>query len=136
MRCLVATDDAATRDTVASAVKSFPDIDVDAASVDDARSLIRRRRFDFGFFTLKSGSRESITLWEELRALDAECTIVALSPRSGMSSARATEVTTLRPFARLGTPIDSVEVYGTVRRLLDRLKKVQLPPSAPESAPR
>ncbi len=136
MRCLVASDDAATRDAIASAVKSFPEIDVDKASVDDARLMIRRRRFDFGFLTLKSGSRESLTLWDEMRTLASECTRVALTPRSGMSSARAAEITEFRPFARIGTPIDSVEVYGTVRRLLDRLKKVLPLVTAPSPAPR
>ncbi|MFH0943803.1 MAG: hypothetical protein V2A76_01285 [Planctomycetota bacterium] len=122
MRCLVAVDDARIRDAVGTAVRAFPDVEPDIVDVEQGRLLLRRRRYDLALTTLRSESKESKALWEALLAVTPRIELVGLTPRTGLSVHRA-DRSRLHLFALLGTPLDAVELYGTLRRLLDRLRK-------------
>lgn len=122
MRCLVAVDEPGVRDAVAQAAVTFEGIEVDKHDVEGGRDALRRRKYDFGFVTLKSASTESMALFDEIRELARDIILVALTPSSAVSGKRA-ERGEHNLFALLGTPIDVVEIYATLRRLIDRLKK-------------
>jgi hypothetical protein len=122
MRCLVAANDAQIRDQVAAAACAFEDVEVDVADVEDCRNMVRRRIYDFGFVALKSGSHESEALWDDLRQTAPDMLLVAMTPRSGMK-VRRSDRGRFDLFALIGTPVDPVEVFRTLRRLIDRLTK-------------
>jgi DNA-binding NtrC family response regulator len=127
VRCLIAVDDARIRDTVRAAVLAFPGLEADAVDVEQGRLLLRRRRYDLAFTTLLSESRESKALWEELQAVSPRVHVVGLTPRTGLSVHR-TDRSRLQLFALLGTPIDAVELFSTLKRLSDRIKRKQATP--------
>ena len=124
MRCLVAVDDAMIRDAVGPAVLAFPDVKPDVVDVEHGRLLLRRRRYELALTTLRSESKESKALWDALLAVTPRVELVALTPRTGLSVHKG-DKSRLHLFALLGTPLDAVELYATLRRLLDRLRKPQ-----------
>ena len=127
MRCLVAIDDAEVRDTVGSAVLAFPNVEADAVDVEEGRLLLRRRRYQLAVTTLLSESKESKALWEELQRVSPRVEVVGLTSRTGLSVHRS-DRNRLNLFALLGTPIDAVELFGTLGRLFDRIRKSQVAP--------
>ncbi|MBI4881205.1 MAG: hypothetical protein HY812_16340 [Planctomycetes bacterium] len=135
MRCLVAVDVPAIRDAVGSAARAFSGVEVDAVDVEKGRSLLRRRRYDFGFLTLDSRTEDCEVIWEEFHQTSPDLPLVALTPSSALSVRRG-DRSRLKLFALLGTPPDAVELYGTLRRLIERIKKSRPGPcAAPPGAP-
>lgn len=128
MRCLVVIDDVAERDAVAEAAAAFPNVKVDAVDVEAGRLLLRRRRFDFGVVTLRSDAPESEALWKEIRAVAPKLHVVGLTPASGLSVRRA-DKSRLNLFALLGSPLDVVELYSTLRRVTNRILKGRRSPA-------
>lgn len=122
MRCLVAVDDSVIRDAVSTAVGAFPEMEVDAVGVEDGRILLRRRRYDMAFSTLGSRSEETEPFWEELQKLSSPIELVGLTSASGLSVHRA-DKSKRQLFALLGLPVDAVQIFSTLRRLIDRIKK-------------
>ncbi len=135
MRCLVAVDVPAIRDAVGLAARAFSGVEVDAVDVENGRSLLRRRRYDFGFLALDSHSQDSDLIWDEFHQVSPDLPLVALTPTSALSVRRG-DRSRLKLFALLGTPPDAVELYGTLRRLIDRIRKSRpAPGAAPPAAP-
>lgn len=128
MRCLIAVDDPAVRAAVSSAARAFPDLEADACGLEDGRLLLRRRRFDFVCATLPGDTKESKACWDELLALRPVPELIALAPATGLSVRRA-DKGRLHLFALLGLPIDAVELFGTLRRIMDRVRKSRPAPS-------
>lgn len=122
MRCLIAVEDETARDTIAHAIETFDDVDVDEVALEECRERVRRKRYDFAVLTYRSGNRESVELWERIRDDAPELELVAVTPSSAVGGNRA-EHLRLKVFAWLGVPVDVVELYGLVRRLIDRLGK-------------
>lgn len=110
------------RDTIAHAAESFPDVEVEAIELEDCRDRIRRRRYDFAVLTYRTGNRESVELWDRIRDIAPDLPLVAATPSLAVGGNRA-ERARLRVFAWLGVPLDVVELYGTLRRLIDRIAK-------------
>ncbi len=131
MRCLIAIDDANVRDAVATAAASFEGVEVDVFDADGGSEAVRRRRYDFGVVALGAG-REVEDAADALRTLAPNLHLIALSPRTSLQH-RRDEKPRLNLFALLGTPVDPVELYRTLRRVLERLKK---PDAVPDSSPR
>lgn len=119
MRCLVAVDDQRERDVVAAAARAFQGVEVDSADLEGGKTQLRRRRYDFAFVQLLSGTRSAEQLWEEYRALDPSLPLVALTPTAAVEMRRK-DKSRLGVATLLGTPVDAVELFGTVRRLIDR----------------
>jgi len=124
VRCLISANDPQIRDQVAAAALAFQDMKVDVADVDACRSMVRRRLYDFAFVVLRSGSRESESLWDEIREVAPDMLLVALTPQSGVKVRRG-DRNRFGLFALLGTPVDTVELDRTLRRLIDRLTKTR-----------
>ncbi len=95
--------------------------------------MLRRRRYDLALTTLTSTSKEAEELWAELGQVTPRIELIALTPEAGLSVHRA-DKSRLNLFALLGTPIDAVELYGTLRRLIDRLKKARTTPDGDKRA--
>ena len=122
MRCLIAVEDEAVRDTVAHAIETFDDVTVEEVDLEECREQVRRKRYDFAVLSYRSGNRESMELWERIRDDAPELELLAVTPSSAVGGNRS-EHQHLRVFAWLGVPIDVVELFGTIRRLVDRLGK-------------
>ena len=130
MRALVAIADPHVRDALCVAFRAFPGVSVETALEEEARHLLRRRRFDVLAASLRSDRREGEKLVEEARHLLPDLEIVAVTPRSALAVRRA-DKSKHRLFALLGVPLDPVGVYATIRRLLDRLTTEPATPAAP-----
>lgn len=128
MRCLIAIDDANVRDEVATAAASFEDVEVDSFDGDGACDEVRRRRYDFGVVTLRSG-RQVEDAAETLRTNAPNLHLIGLAPRSALQLRRE-EKSRLNLFALLGTPLDPVELYRTLRRMIERIRKPDAVPDA------
>ena len=124
MRGLIAVDDVATRDVIVTAVASFSDVevDVDAVDIESGRDLLRGRPYDFAVITWRSDSRESVALFEEVRELAKDLILVALTPKDALQGRRG-ERAQFDLFALLGTPLDPVDLYRTLRRIMDRRRR-------------
>jgi DNA-binding NtrC family response regulator len=121
-RCLVAVDDGAIRDIVAEAVRGFPGFAIDALALESGREQLRRRRFDVAFVSLKSASKDSRALLDEIRSLAPSTLLIGLTPQSAVDGKRM-ERAEYNLFAVLGTPLDIVELFATLRRVVDRITK-------------
>jgi hypothetical protein len=128
---LIAIDDVAQRDQVATAAASFEDVIVEAQDGNGGRDAVRRRRYDFGVIVLRSG-REPDNPINDVRSYAPDLQLIGLTPRSTLSLRRE-EKTRLNLFALLGTPLDTVELYRTLRRVIERIRK---PDSTPVSSRR
>ena len=135
MRSLIAATDPTVRDTILTAVRSFPEIDCDAVDPETARMHLRRRRYDFAVVVLESSAErsrgpnpigipaeESTTLIEELRTIAPSLPVLGVARRTALS-VRRPELKRLGLFSLIGAPLDTLELYRTLRRLLDRAKE-------------
>lgn len=123
MRCLIAVEEESVRDTIAHAIETFDDVEVDAVDLEQCREQFRRKRYDFAVLTYRTGNRDSVELWDRIRDDAPDLPLVAVTLSTALGGNRA-ERTRLKVFAWLGVPIDVVVLYGTLRRLIDRLNKV------------
>jgi DNA-binding NtrC family response regulator len=122
LRCLIAVDDAPTRDVVAEAARGFSGVQIDEATLESGREQLRRRRFDLAFVALKSASKDSRQLLDEIRSLAPDTLLVGLTPAGAVEGKRM-ERQEYNLFGLLGTPVDVVELFGTLRRAVDRITK-------------
>ena len=134
MRCLVAVDDPSVRDTVAHAATNFGGIEVDAVAVEECRRQIRRRRYDFGLVALKFGSKDSMEFWEKIRSSAPNLPLVGLTSASAVDGYKG-DRSRLQLFALLGVPLDVVDLYRTLRRLIDRVKRSPAEKQRPVDGP-
>ena len=122
MRCLVAVEDSLVLDTIAHAAGAFPDVEVDTTSVEECREQLRRRRYDFALIAYRTRDHESVELWDKIRDDAPELPLIALTPNAAIGGAKSDRAR-LKVFSWLGEPLDVVELYGTLRRVIDRVKK-------------
>lgn len=124
LRCLIAVDDGAIRDVVAEAARGFAGVQIDEATLEIGREQLRRRRFDLAFVALTSASKDSRQLLDEIRALAPDTLLIGLTP-SGAVEGKRMERQEYNLFGLLGTPVDVVELFGTLRRAVDRIMKAR-----------
>lgn len=122
LRCLIAVDDGAIRDVVAEAARGFAGVQIDEATLEIGREQLRRRRFDLAFVALTSASKDSRQLLDEIRSLAPDTLLIGLTP-SGAVEGKRMERQEYNLFGLLGTPVDVVELFGTLRRAVDRIMK-------------
>ena len=143
MRCLIAATDPPVRDTILTAVRAFPEIDCDAVDPETGRMHLRRRRYDFAIVALESAderargpsqAEDSTTLLEELRAIAPDLPVLGVTRRSALS-VRRPELKRLGLFGLIGAPLDTLELYRTLRRLLDRARASASTPVGRPSSP-
>ncbi len=124
LRCLIAVDDGALSDLIAEAARGFAGVEIDALSLERGREQLRRRKYDVAFVPLKSASKESKQLVDEIRSLAPDSMLIGLTPASALEGKRM-ERSEINLFALLGTPLDTVELFATLRRAVDRITKTR-----------
>jgi DNA-binding response OmpR family regulator len=122
LKCLIAVANPELRDIVAAAARSFEHVAVDALALEDGREALRRRQYHVAFVTLMSSSKDSRSLLEEIRNQSHDVLLVGITPRAAIGGKRQ-ERGEYDLFALLGTPLDVVELYATLRRAVDRIMK-------------
>ncbi|MFG0316168.1 MAG: hypothetical protein ACF8XB_02750 [Planctomycetota bacterium JB042] len=123
MRCLIAAVDRSVCDTILAAVHAF-EVECDSVDLEQARVHLRRRKYDLAFvvFTSPSQSPEADAaskLVDEVRELAPRLPIVGVARASRIASHRGDKK---KYFALLGAPLDTLELYRTIRRALDRVR--------------
>lgn len=119
MHVLLSVSDAHVRDAARVALEEFDDLAVTTADADDARHLLRRRRFDLLAVFLRSESKEVERLVSEARERLPHLDVLAFAPRAALGVRRA-DKNRLGIYALLPAPVDPVCVYETIARWLSR----------------
>lgn len=138
MRCLIASADNSIRDTIVAAAHAFQGVECDAVDAATGRLNLRRRKYDFAFVVLASvgegpAAEEANTLITELRELAPTLPVIGVARQAALSVLRS-EKNKQNLFSLIGSPPDTLELYRTIRRVLDRLRTPAR--SARVSAPR
>jgi DNA-binding NtrC family response regulator len=107
-----------------AALRAFGAIDVDATSVDEGRAMLRRRRYDFGIVPIESGQRSVDVLWEDIERLAADLPLIAFSQTANLALRRV-DGRRAGVFAQLTVPLDALELFKALRRLLDRFSRLR-----------
>ena len=125
LRCLLAIDDAVARDAIAQAVGSFDGVECDSKDLAHGRDQLRRRTYDLAFVALKSVSKDSKQLLDEIRETSPGALVIGVTPATALESKKQ-ERTENALFALLGVPLDVVQTFSTLRRAIDRITKSRL----------
>lgn len=125
LRCLLAIDDALARDAIAQAVASFEAVECDAKDLAHGRDQLRRRTYDLAFVALKSVSKDSKQLLDEIRETSPGALVIGVTPATALESKKQERAENAL-FALLGVPLDVVQTFSTLRRAIDRITKSRL----------
>ena len=120
MRALVAESNPTLRDQVVVGLEMIGGIEIETAERDHTIDLLTKKNYDFLVFGLVATSKESFELLDTLQLLEEAPQIIVLAPEAAAKKVSINRQGS-RLFSTVRVPIEPLEFYKTLSRLLRRL---------------